>query len=94
MTRLGFINIFILQWFFIRLARNQERIIDKFEPTSYSIGPNGGMEGKITASRTITWYSIMWCIVPLTGWWSDYIYLTKKAKHLRITPKKAIQNQH
>lgn len=91
MTRLGFINIFLLQWFFIRLAKHTDKIIDGFEPTSFS--PFGGLQGNITASRTIQWYSIMWSVLPLTGWWSDYIYLTKKAKHLRITPKKTIEQK-
>jgi hypothetical protein len=53
MTWLGWLNILIIQWFFIRLAR----VLDD----------NG---------NTIK-FKIIGIIVPVTGWFSDYIYVYK-----------------
>jgi len=65
MTLLKFINIFVLQWFFIRLAYHYE--VNK---TQLCV--------KITAHSLIYW------IVPCTGWWSDFIVLNGKIKHIYL----------
>lgn len=45
----GWLNIIILQWFFIRLY--------------YSVNEQNSIEC----------YGFLFPIVPLTGWWSDYV---------------------
>lgn len=50
---IGWLNIIVLQWFFIRLYY--------VEATQNS------------AESYIERYGFMFPIIPLTGWWSDYI---------------------
>lgn len=72
---LGCLNFFILQWFFIRLARIEE-IID-FELTHINIMPENkiGIGGSAKSKNK---YKIIKWILPLTGWKNDFIYLNKK----------------
>jgi hypothetical protein len=48
-TWIGWLNTFILQWFFVRLyyVENEQNVVQS--------------------------YGLIFPIVPLTGWWSDYI---------------------
>jgi hypothetical protein len=45
----GWLNIIILQWFFVRLF--------------YQLKDNGEILG----------YGLLLPVVPLTGWWNDYV---------------------
>lgn len=66
MTFTKFVNVFILQWFFIRLTKHMK----KDDKGNYTI---------------IEKWSFQYWIVPLTGWWSNLIYLSKKPKFLYIS---------
>jgi hypothetical protein len=61
MNWLGLLNFFIFQWFFIRIAKICQVVIE-------------GKEEK----QVISGYKIIKWILPLSGWWNDYIYLKKK----------------
>lgn len=82
-------NIFVLQWFFIRLTKCKEERIVNFEFTHLSLNPSGnyGLGGRGKVNK-YTWYSIQVFILPLSGWWNDFIYLNKKPKLYKITKEK------
>jgi len=86
MTKLGFTN-YVLQWFFIRLTKHQETIIVSPYVTDISFQTGFHRFGDIL---DVEWYSIQYWILPLTGWWSDFIYLNKKPRFLKISKKKEI----
>jgi hypothetical protein len=88
MTILGFTN-YILQIFFIRLTRNEEKRIKSLNLTSYSIGQ--GIAGTIGDSETVQWYSIMYFVVPFTG--SGYQNNRSKTSSLGISSMKQINNE-
>ena len=72
---LGYLNFFLLQWFFIRLAKYKE--INEFQFTEVSLCNEGlGVGGIVEKSK---WkFSILKWILPLTGWWNDYKYVGYK----------------
>lgn len=91
-TWLGYLNFFILQWFFIRLAKYKK--INKWRLDSV-----GKVEVKgISAQRDINFvpteykwkYKILALVVPLTGWWNDYIEWN--VENVIIQIKKGISN--
>lgn len=49
---LGLLNFMLLQWIFVRLAKEVD-----------------------TKSKKIVKWKLLIGIVPLTGWWNDYIYI-------------------
>ena len=53
MSKLGLLNIVLLQWFFIRLC-------------SVTYDDNDNED-----------WGLMYFVLPMTGWWSDYIHLGK-----------------
>jgi hypothetical protein len=55
----GYLNFFLLQWFFVRLARVHE--VHQNTKNIYMLKDQG-------------WKFLRW-IVPLTGWWNDYKYI-------------------
>jgi len=59
LTWVGYLNMFVLQWFFIRLAYHVE--IDDPEQLKFDF------------------FIIKW-VVPMTGWWGEYIWVLKKEK--------------
>jgi hypothetical protein len=72
MTWLGFFNYFVLQWFFIRLAR-VKRVVD-YELDHIAFLPDREIESSGRAI-TKTKYKILKWIVPLSGWETDYKYI-------------------
>ncbi len=50
MSRNGYLNFIVLQWFFIRRAKEYD-------------------DGKLIGIRYLKG------VVPLTGWWSNYVYV-------------------
>lgn len=72
MTILGWINILILQWLFIRLsyhwvyvdpATDEDARVDTFRDD----------EKQQFVAKTFYYYAIIGCILPLSGWWGDYL---------------------
>jgi hypothetical protein len=62
MSWLGIFNFVLLQWFFIRLAR-----------VEYQRG-YPSLQGFHPVSYR---FKIIGLIVPLTGWWNNFIYIKK-----------------
>lgn len=60
---LFFLNAFLFQWLFVRLAAWRENI-----------------DGKCVTK----YYTFMAFVVPLTGWWSDYIFIGKSKTFFKI----------
>lgn len=86
MSRLKALNVFILQWFFVRLTKHQEIRIEDFVYVGYNMMPDGSMTPFGNGTRvTYQWYSIQYWVVPCTGWWSKFKYTNTKPKFLKIT---------
>lgn len=105
-TPLGALNYFILQWFFIRVCSNEDRVREitdvRIDSASIIRGFNGrsgdiGMAYSIRNSRTkvTTWYSIMYFVAPCSGWGGDYRYIGRN-RFWDITKKvtRIIPNTH
>jgi hypothetical protein len=88
---LGLINKLLFQWFFIRLTRCQEKLIENYTLHSFDLMIDGNISSKgVGKIKTYQWYSFQYWILPLTGWKSDFIYLNKKAKFIKISKKYCI----
>jgi hypothetical protein len=88
MSWLKIINVFLLQWLFVRLTLCKEIKIEDYKLLSYDLMSDGSMSSRGTGAKIeYSWYSIQGFILPLSGWWSDFIYLTKKNKFIRLTEK-------
>ncbi len=42
-------------------------------------------ERGVGETKTYQWYSFQYWILPLTGWKSDFVYLNKKPKFIRVS---------
>lgn len=90
MTKLKFLNKFILQWFFVRLTRVQEKIACVDKIISYDIMPDGSLSARsIGLTQTFQWYSLQYFVVPTTGWNTDFKYLGER-KFFVLTSKKIV----
>jgi hypothetical protein len=93
MTWLKAINVFILQWFFVRLTRHNEKVITEFILKDISIMPDGlagmGGAGKVSIHQ---WYSIQYWILPCSGWGNEFIYLNKRPKFIKYSKKRILTN--
>jgi hypothetical protein len=94
MTILKAINVFLLQWFFIRLTKHQSQVVENYKLTGFDYVEENLVSSSGTGKIIIKeWYSIQYCIIPLTGWWSNYVFLTKEAKFKPITKKIIIKTK-
>lgn len=93
MTKLFFLNYFILQLFFIRLTRNTQRVIDDIDIHEVSLLRDGGcgIGGVIRKSHVEQWFSIQYWVIPFTGWNTDFKYLNGKASFLPLSKPKTIK---
>jgi hypothetical protein len=66
----GLVNFLFVQWFFVRIAGT-------FEECGRTIESDGSENIDFEFSR---YHLIRW-VVPLTGWWSDYVRLGNPAHH-------------
>ena len=89
MTKLALLN-YIVQFFFIRICKHETKVITGFKMTSANFTNKGVSIGGDGYKYRIEYqYSIMYWIMPLTGWWSDYIYVgTKSPRYEYITKPK------
>lgn len=91
MNPLKALNVFLLQWLFVRLTKCQETVVSDFTLLGYDSLPNGNVSSKgVAIKKTYQWYSLQMWILPCTGWWSDFIYLNKNPYFLKITKRKLI----
>lgn len=89
MSPLKAINVFLLQWLFMRLTRHQEKRIENYTPTSYDLMPDGNISSRGKGDvNTYQWYSLQMWILPCTGWWNNFIYLNKKPYFFVLTKPK------
>lgn len=99
MSPLGLLNFLVLQWFGIRLCRRYMdasglmfedfRVGDRLAQVS-SDGHRG--QWRIVAQHdgvhvVLMQYGLLHWVWPLTGWWSDFVYLNKRSlvRALQIT---------
>ena len=83
MSALGLLNFLVLQWFCVRLAR-----VTEMRPRGDDlVGPMILKLGWITQEHydrvalhpvTVGWKVLRW-IWPLTGWWSNYRWIARRA---------------
>ena len=73
MTILGWINILILQWLSIRLSYHWVYVDpEKDEEARMYLFWDNEKKNQFVA-KTFYYYAIIGCILPLTGWWGDYV---------------------
>lgn len=72
MTILGWINILILQWLFIRLSYHWV-YVDPTTDEDARVDTFWDDEKSNLLQKTFYYYAIIGCILPLTGWWGDYV---------------------
>lgn len=93
---MGLMNFLLLQWVFIRLTKNERRVVDSVDTETLlcvEYGPNyKAALPKISASFSIhKWYSVMYWTVPLSGYFGKpYRYLWCKCRYLKLTKAKII----
>jgi len=86
MTWLKAVNMFLLQWFFIRLTRCSEKRIVEYKLTEISLMSDGSMStGGTGKTESWRWYSIQGWIIPTTGWNNEFKYLNKKPFFVKCT---------
>lgn len=70
MSKLGLLNFIVCQWFGFRVTRYYD-ILDA-DADAITINKDGSATVSFVAKETKGGYGIMWGVLPLTGWWSDY----------------------
>jgi len=93
MTKLKTINIFFFQWFFVRLTKCSEKRITNYKLISFDLMPDNSIGSRgVGQIKHFQWYCIQYWILPLTGWKTDFIFLYKEPKFIKITKEKEINN--
>jgi hypothetical protein len=88
---LGMLNKLLFQWFFVRLTRCQEKRIENYTLHSFDLMIDGNMSSRgVGETKTYQWYSFQYWILPLTGWKSDFVYLNKKPKFIRVSKEHCV----
>lgn len=92
MSILELSNRIIFQWFFVRLTRCSQRIIDEVEMVEVSMLHDGchGVGGNILKSHREQWYSFQGWIIPLTGWNTDFRYIGKSPWFKKMSTIKSV----
>lgn len=85
MTRLAFVNVFLLQWFGVRLARWEDT--PKPITARVRVSQKGGRvisDRRVAVMPTTTakGFALLVGVLPLSGWRGDYI---GPAKFVRLT---------
>ena len=87
MTKLKAANVFFFQWFFVRLTRCSEEVTQKYTVINFDSRFNEDVEG-VVIKKEMCWYSIQYWILPLSGWGSNFVYLNKNPKFIKLTKPK------
>lgn len=69
---LGWLNVLIFQWLFIRLSYHYVRV-DPDTCEDARVDTFWDDKQQKFVAKTFYYYAIIGCILPLTGWWGDYI---------------------
>jgi hypothetical protein len=88
MSKLDFLNRFFLQFFFIRLCRYSDNVVDKFEMTECSMTPLGFEVTGKPHYKIVTGFSIMYWVKPFSGYGRPYKYIGRP--HYKDITKKII----
>lgn len=85
---LNLLNIVILQWFFIRIVKCDEEVIESYSLMSIDMmmGDNMACRGHGTIVKYY-WYGIQYWVLPLSGWGGEFILLNKKPEIIKLTKK-------
>lgn len=84
MTWLGALNFLVLQWFGVRLARHETSLTTQSGPwcVGLRVTTHDGAEAanwRVAAVNgthlTLRRWQLLHWIVPLTGWWSDFVWI-------------------
>lgn len=79
MSWLAVLNFIVLQWFCIRLARVVERQPVPGDVAGASMCALGWITEDEYRCLTVTvGYTVLRWVVPLTGWWSDYVWIARR----------------
>ena len=88
---LKFINVVFLQWFFVRLTKNSEKVITEYKIHSLDMMADGQIGSRgVGKTENRYWYSIQGFIVPCTGWWIDFKFVSKEPMFWKITKVKVL----
>jgi hypothetical protein len=92
MTWLKAVNVFLLQFFFIRLVRFEDELITNvtIKEASFMSNDTIGIGDVVMKKKTFEWYGLRLWVVPFTGWGkkNEFTCLTKKPSFVQITAKK------
>lgn len=87
----GRLNFLLLQFLFIRLTKNRIKVIDEFLPNSANFvsgSPcNVSLGGEIKKYHYKYYWSVQYFILPLTGWWNQYVWISTP-QNKKITKQK------
>ena len=85
---LNLLNIVILQWFFIRIVKCDEEVIESYRLMSIDMmmGDNMACRGHGTIVK-YQWYSLVYFIVPLTSWGNKFYSLYNEPTYKKLTKK-------
>lgn len=72
MSLLGLLNFVLLQWFCVRLQVSFSRVAVRCERTKW-------WDREIPVRAEVSFSLLRW-VVPLTGWWSEYRFVTNNAR--------------
>ncbi len=98
-TKLEFLNYYILQWFFVRLTKHVETIIEDYEVFSYDVVGEVSIDKPISISsrgigKTVKKqrWSIQYWVYPFTGYDGKiYRYVNHSQNFLYLTKYKNIK---
>lgn len=73
-TILGWMNILIFQWLFIRISYHWVYVDPATNENARTLYFYFWDKEKLQfVPKTFYYYAIIGCILPLTGWWGDYV---------------------
>lgn len=88
---LHYLNYFVVQLFFIRIARCIENRVEDYQLISYNFMPDGSVSSRGTGvTKKYQRFAIIGFILPFTGWNTDFKYLGKE-RQWNITKFKEVE---
>lgn len=90
MSKLDFLNRFILQWFFIRLCRSEDRVKEIISMDIYEVSMMDSRTAAIGSRfdewqyRITRWWCIMAWVVPTSGYGNAFRYIGR-SRYWRVS---------
>lgn len=87
------LNMFIFQWFFVRLVKKIDKRIEGYELYSFDIMRDGNVSSR-GKGNVITYfhYNFQYWVIPLTSWKSELIYVGNRKNNIRLTKKRKVKS--